>query len=114
MRVLLRIYQIAGLVCLLAYVYFLLNGENKLLLLATPLILNPIVGHLIPDKDNNGISYRYSSAFEKSKKYLSSPVFVDEYIEETGLTDEEVKAQINEGNLSAYQYDEFLFIEKNE
>jgi len=109
-----RIYQVVGLACIAGWVFYLINGESKPLLLIVPLSINMIVLYLMPKNDKNGNSYKYLTAYKQSKKYLISPVTVNEFIEQTQMTRKEIENQISKGTISAYEYDEFLFIESNE
>ena len=68
----------------------------------------------MPVRDKNGNSYRYLSAYEESKKYLISPVPVKDFIKQSNMTLDEIEFQIGKGTISAYEYDEFLFIDNND
>ena len=114
MKILLRIIQIVGFCCIFGYIFYLFRGESKGLLLIIPICINLLVLHLKPERDKNRNSYRYLTAYEKSKKYLASPIPVKEFMNQTKMTLTEIEFQIGKGTISAYEYDEFLFIDNNE
>lgn len=110
-RIVLRAFQVVALACWIGYLYFLINGEHKPLLLGVLLIVASLISFFMKSPDTNRIAYRFESALEQSKNYLVSPLPVDDYINESGMTLKEIQNNIGKGVLEAYEYDEFLFIE---